>query len=158
MKIKQYLHYYVGQQVRWHQADWEPDTFTPWQTLTYSTLHHLMTNGIIDDIELDLKQVSGLTDEECLEIAQMAIYKGMKPTIEPIIKRAGSEIHVQLHSGLYPESCRITDGYKDDTRGFYVYTYSDKGRTTGSCFQQATIVDYLTKKGFDLFGVMFLPK
>lgn len=129
MKIAEYLKYYIGAQFRVHYIDNSLEEWTVWVTLTPLRLAKL-DDASIDNIQLQLRKLEDMTDEECIKWAELGFY----------------EPHTVKRASIPYNSLEVEfDFYMGDD--LHSGTMSLRSQT-------AQQFHYLLSKGFDLFGLI----
>jgi hypothetical protein len=63
-ELKDFIHLYLGAKVRYTYYDYEENTWTVWEQLTTNVLNKITTDWSIKDIQIQLRKLSDMTDEE----------------------------------------------------------------------------------------------
>lgn len=126
-KLREYAHYYWGQQVR-HR--WPSEGWSDWRALNTYILSDIVERLV--EAELSLRPLSEMTDEEAKEFFRLKWYvcPPSESAIEEVSKDASGTIHIVMKTGGWHS------------------IHLDYPRLSIPQFH------YLIKKGFDLFGIL----
>lgn len=135
MDIKDYLHLYIGCKYRIMYIDYEEGQYTLWSILTPDRYVTIMNDASICEIQLLLRPLSDMTEEEAIEFVKLNEFD---------------------YYGEHPNK-RIYKTYKNEfgeTIVSWGEGYNSKEVPTAIKRFRPNEFNYLLKQGFDLFGLL----
>ena len=140
LDVKQYLHYYIGQPVRYRYIDWEKDSWTPWCAMSIRDLEKIIDDMSLSMFEIQFRKLSSMTEEEMKELYFFVFKKhfvGDNITHRDIDKKDERWV---LWSGV---------------ERLFIYKDGDVGADSDLHHYRVNppkVMDWQIKKGFWLFG------
>lgn len=163
MELKDILHLYIGQKVKFHKSNYMLSHVNcigsgDVKTLTIPFLHTANMNK--DCFKLILRPLSSMSEEECLFLSWLNLHhwslKEDDVTIEEIdisVNTNDGGLQVDADAALVIEvSCRCFDGQLCIRRNCNIELWNDDGNQVIGSEQAASFV-YLLSKGFDIFNL-----
>ena len=158
-EIKDYLHLYFGAKVRFRYIDYNTGTWTIWETLIGKVYDKIVNDFSIDGIQLELRRLDSMTEDEMVELIMCATPDGMEdaPTkddfnITMIYNDGGNMVDENVAIGA-DINCRCWFGQTIIKKCGTIETYTEDGDVD----KQANLPKqyaYLLSKHFDLFGLI----
>lgn len=152
MKLKDYIHYYIGCPCIYYMADDDPEGYH--MILGYDTIKNWLSNQEETDIKPILRRLADMTDEEAMHIGKLAFFdRDMKyPDTDYKVKKVG--ITIELPSA-YSVSIN-NDWYEKELRiGFNTGNLWRVGNDAQERnYNQPEIFHYLLRQHFDLFNLI----
>lgn len=178
-KITDYLHLYFGQQFRFAYIDYHEGEWVVWSKLTAKDLFKLGDDASITAIQLALRPLSDMTEEEWIYVLSLAkgivieddsIYKVARTADNEVCIKTGKVQFLIRYQHCNDADDRVPKGVSFKLKYFYTsesLEVSERGinevenefnQVEGDwenfCFNQTEIFLFLLSKGFDLFGLI----